>query len=110
MKARISHVSDVVLPVIFARQDSIGLKSWKSFALDADMPLPDGFATCVDGTNDFPRIDGGLALGEKLGVRGTPTVFVNGWRVAHDKLEAALDSLNRGREPYSDYKKRRLAN
>lgn len=69
----------VFVDLVFARQDSIGLKSWQSFAEEAgveDMPL---FDQCMESAWSKARVRSGRALGDTLGVRATPTVFVNGW-------------------------------
>jgi protein-disulfide isomerase len=98
-----------LLPVVFNHQDSIGLKTWRSFAEDASISDVGEFDACVEGTTPFRRIDDGPAMGDQVGVRGTPTVFVNGWRVGHDRLEEVVDSLRLGRTPYKKYERRELS-
>lgn len=61
------------------------------------------FARCLQANPEPPRIEAGLALSQRLGVRGTPTVLVNGWRFetppnARDLIRT-LDELLAGRKP-----------
>jgi|SRR5688572_16280039 len=66
--------------IIFLKQDSLGLKTWASYADEARVPDLRRFAQCASDTTQVARIEAGVALGKKLGVPGTPTVMVNGWR------------------------------
>jgi protein-disulfide isomerase len=69
------------LDAIYAQQDSIGLKSWWSYAAAASVPDSAKFTRCLGG--DFPsRIQKGLSWAARLGVGGTPTVLINGWVLA----------------------------
>lgn len=66
---------------VFRGQDSLGLKTFGSFARDAGIPDLDRFESCTaEQSATFERIDGGREAGERLGVSGTPTVIVNGWQ------------------------------
>jgi protein-disulfide isomerase len=38
------------------------------------------FANCIASTHAFPQIDARLKLGQAVGVHGTPTMLINGWR------------------------------
>jgi protein-disulfide isomerase len=68
---------------VFAKRDSIGIKPWTSFAGEAGVADLNAFESCRALPPDsFPRIAAGLAFGERNGVRGTPSVFVNGVRRA----------------------------
>ncbi|MFP5356216.1 MAG: DsbA family protein, partial [Gemmatimonadota bacterium] len=69
------------LDVVLRKQDSIGLRSWGEFALEAGIPDTASISRCARNPSLVVRIDSGLVLGERLGVNGTPTVFVNGWRM-----------------------------
>ncbi len=90
--------------VVFEKQDSLGLKSWASYGQDAEVPNLSLYLRCVGSGSVFARIDSGIAVAERAGVRGTPTVFVNGWRIpvpTERSLSSAIDSLLAGREPSS---------
>ena len=67
--------------VVFDKQDSLGLKTWESYAREAGLDDVAEFQRCVRDTIGIPRIDAGLVVGQKIGVRGTPTVLINGWRL-----------------------------
>jgi protein-disulfide isomerase len=74
---------------VFDQQDSLGLKSWASFALQAGIVDTARFSACVSGLSDFPRVDAAQTLGKTIGVVGTPTVIVNGWQ-----LPLGVDSVD----------------
>jgi len=71
--------------VLFAKQDSLGLKDWTDLAYDAGVPDTLEFNRCHGLPIDsFPRITAGLQLATAAGLKGTPTVWMNGatrlWR------------------------------
>ena len=88
---------------LFARQDSIGLVPWRSLAQDAGIPDLDAFDRCIEKETPNDRVRRGLNLGTRLGVRGTPTVAMNGWLLPRPPVEAELResirSLRAGRSP-----------
>ncbi len=50
------------------------------------------FQTCLQQPEDeFPRVGAGRTLGESLGVKGTPTVWVNGEPFQGRAVEAFLE-------------------
>ena len=68
-----------VYRVLFTKQDSLGLKDWRSYAQEAGVPDLDAFEGCRKLPADsFPRIASGVDIGERGGVRSTPTVWING--------------------------------
>lgn len=79
---------------LFGKQDSLGLKSWASFAVEAGVEDTSAFAKCL---STFPTsgtlIDKGLQVAEKLNVNGTPTLLVNGWRLQRPPTDSALDAI-----------------
>jgi hypothetical protein len=67
----------------------LGLRAWTSFAVDAGVRDVQAFNDCSRLPVDaFPRIGAGLDLGRRTGVRGTPTVWVNGNRIGRSDAEA----------------------
>jgi protein-disulfide isomerase len=66
---------------LFAAQDSLGRWPWERFAASAKIPDSAAFAGCVarDGSPATVARDSAAAL--KLGVRGTPTLLINGTRI-----------------------------
>lgn len=64
---------------LFDKQDLLGKKSFPEYAVDAGVEDLHAFERCVMLPADsFPRIQHGLDIGARAGVRGTPTVWVNG--------------------------------
>lgn len=75
-QGRFMEFADVVLQ----KQDSLGLKSWVSFAAEAGVADVDELSNCAGRQGQSSRISRHKAVGESLGVRATPTVIINGWR------------------------------
>jgi protein-disulfide isomerase len=88
---------------VFEQQDSLGLKSWASYALDAGVVDTGRLARCAAETGPLLRVDRHVALGEKFAVKGTPTVIVNGWRLPgtpnDEQLARVIDDVLAGRKP-----------
>src|SRR5262249_2322689 len=78
--------------VLFAKRDSVGKKSFVAFANEAGVKDLAGFEACNASTVKVGSIERDIAMGRRLGVRGTPTVFLNGWRFAVPPDSARLDS------------------
>ena len=88
--------------LLFAKQDSIGLKSWMSFARDAGVPDSVAFAKCLErGTS--PRVSEGLKAGAHLKARGTPTILINGYQLPGNAglelLEGLVKTIREGKDP-----------
>jgi len=65
--------------IMFAQQSQLGEKPWIDFAAESAMPDLERFEHCMALPPDsFPRIAHGMELGKSSGVRGTPTVWING--------------------------------
>ncbi len=83
--------------VAFAKQDSLGLKSWASYGHDAGINDTLEFVRCVGSVQLATRIDSGSALARRKGLTGTPTFFINGLRFdgapAPDELFHIADSV-----------------
>jgi protein-disulfide isomerase len=87
---------------IFRNQDSLGLKSWGSYANDAMVSDTVLFGSCITRTEPFRSIERGVATGAQAAVRGTPTVLINGWRypiAPFDRLETEIESFLRHGRP-----------
>jgi protein-disulfide isomerase len=88
--------------VVYEKQDSLGLKSWTSFASDAGLRDIVGFERCQADAGKPSRIDAGIAVGDKIRVTGTPTVIINGWRFASapfDSLSSIVSRISLGQTP-----------
>lgn len=66
------------LDVVFAQQDSLGLKPMSAFAIDAGVPDDVTFQACAAAPDSMPRIAGDIAAIKEIGGRGTPAVLLNG--------------------------------
>ena len=78
---------------VFSSQDSLGLKEWTQIAHDAGVADTSALARCTLLQAMPTAIVDGIASGKRLGVKGTPTVIVNGWRFSiapYDSIGAVL--------------------
>jgi len=66
--------------LLFEKQDSLGLKPWESFAVDAGVESVSDFASCLADPALDVRFDADTREVKELGGIGTPTVLVNGLR------------------------------
>jgi len=87
------------ISAVMRGQDSLGLKSWSSFARDAGIADSGAVASCLRDRADYPRIARGVALAGRLGISSTPTLMIDGrlYSSAPSQVEFArlLDSLAR---------------
>lgn len=90
--------------VVYDKQDSLGLKSWGSYAKEAGLPDTVAISKCATDPTPVGRIQAGLALGNKIRITGTPTVIVNGWRFHYTpnghELTNVIEAIAEGRVPY----------
>lgn len=94
---------------LFAKQDSFGLRPWKSYARDAGISDTSAFADCIALRNRAQLIVDGLETGKRWQVEATPTVIVNGWRFIHPPRDSTLREtivalLSGKRPPIADTK------
>jgi protein-disulfide isomerase len=89
---------------LFRQQKAMGLKSWTEFASEAGVPQVAAFDVCMQSDEPEPRIVEGRTLGEKLMVRGTPTLIVNGWKLGRPpklgELEQMVKAILAGKSPF----------
>ncbi len=78
---------------VFANQDSLGLMPWSSFGEAVGIPDLPGFMSCVAARAPIDRVGRDTLLAKELGVRGTPTILVNGWKWSQPPSFATLDSV-----------------
>lgn len=74
------HAYERLNDLLFAKQDSIGLIDWGEFAHRAGVPDTVALVKCVVAESHAATVDSASALGNRLEVRATPTVFMNGLR------------------------------
>lgn len=91
--------------VVFAAQDSLGIKSWGLFAASAGITDTTRIARCALGEVIPQFVEGGLEFGEAIGLDGTPTVLIGGWMYpeppSRRELDQAITDLRNGREPHA---------
>lgn len=63
---------------LFAQPDSFGLKPWSLYAVRSGLKDTSLFASCVQSRSHQAAIDRGKELGKHLGIRGTPSVAIEG--------------------------------
>lgn len=88
---------------IYDAQDSLGLKSWTDYARTAGVANIERFSRCVTDSKAVPRIEEGIAVGDTIGVRATPTIVINGWRLSgipsERELDRVIEAIRHGGEP-----------
>jgi protein-disulfide isomerase len=81
---------------LYQNQDSLSVTSYATLASQVNLD-EEKFATCMSSHTRSTEILGDLADGAAVGVTGTPTFFLNGYRVQgvipKDKFAKALDLL-----------------
>lgn len=81
--------------LLFLKQDSLGLKSWGSYAEDASIPQPQDFLNCTLAQASNDRVERGKAIGKAIQVKGTPTVVINGWIYPRTPDDSTIERLFR---------------
>ena len=88
---------------LFAQQNAFGMKPWNEFANEAGITNLRAFESCIAQDTPMPRVRKGQAAGEKLDVKGTPTVIINGWRLgqppSEQELEVMVQAVLDGKRP-----------
>jgi protein-disulfide isomerase len=88
---------------LFDGQESFGLKPWSDYAAAAGVPDLAAFDACIRRTDSVRRIEGGKQLGAQLDIQATPTLIINGWKLAHppsaDELDAMVKATLTGKNP-----------
>jgi protein-disulfide isomerase len=64
---------------LYARQVAIGVMSWGDFAEAAGVPDLRGFRSCMADTAHAGAVRTDLATATELGLRGTPTIILDGY-------------------------------
>lgn len=84
---------DAMHGALFAEQDSIGRWPWARFAERAGIADVPRFTDCLRKAADSTAIEADIALGNRLGVRGTPTLLVDSLRLDGNPVPQVLDSI-----------------
>lgn len=78
---------------LFAERDSLGRVPWAHYAQRAGINDLPRFDQCMADTMPMPAIARDLEDGKRLGVRGTPTLLINGLKITGGVPSDTLDSL-----------------
>jgi protein-disulfide isomerase len=79
--------------LLFDKQDSIGLKSFRDFGRDGGVAELTSFDSCLKTARPDNRIAADTSAARYIGGFGTPTILINGLRLASTPDSAALDRL-----------------
>ncbi len=79
--AQIQGRYDAMRSLLFEKQQALGSLGWAYFAAQVGVEDISAFNECVNVTVPLERIEQSKIVAEKLGVRGTPTIIVNGWKL-----------------------------
>jgi protein-disulfide isomerase len=72
---------------LFKDQKSIGTRPWREYATEARVGNLAAFDRCMKLPEDsFPRIAYGREIGKRNGVRGTPTIWINGHAIGRTDM------------------------
>lgn len=63
---------------LYAKRDSIGTLSWRTYLAAAGIPDTGGFMGCVDRRDPLGLIEEDTRLGQQLGLAGTPAIVFRG--------------------------------
>ena len=89
--------------LLFTQQNAFGLKPWSEFAAEAGVADLEQFESCTQASTALPRVESGQQVGERLQVRGTPTVIINGWQLSQPpsagQLSAMVENILEGKDP-----------
>lgn len=78
--------------LLFQNQKALDQASLKKYAQQLGLKV-DVFMKAVESGKHEARVDADVALGNEVGVNGTPTMFINGQRVANPTDFAAVSAL-----------------
>jgi protein-disulfide isomerase len=65
--------------ILFAHQDSLGLVNWMTFARRAGIPDLPTFQKCLGDSSAAVRVSEDMAIGNRIGVEGTPSFVIDGF-------------------------------
>ena len=93
--ARDQQQFEPMYEALFSHHDSLSAINAQRFAHMAGLSDTALFGSCMARRDTAARILEGISLGKALRLRGTPTVFVNGWRFSTALPPARLDAIVR---------------
>ena len=91
--------------LLFEKHQAFGSVEWTDFAMQAGIENIDQFNACVNDTEPSERIERSRKLADKIGVRGTPTIIINGWKVpvppSVEDFDRIVENVAESRPPVS---------
>jgi protein-disulfide isomerase len=92
------------IDVIYSQQDSLPSETWGRLARRAGIEDSAQIARCARDTLPEARIAEQRDFGDRIGVAGTPTILINGWKLPTTptaaQLKAEVRSFLRGEQPF----------
>lgn len=79
--------------LLYQKQDSLGLKSFLSFAVESGVPDTAAFRKCNSTSDSIPEVSRDIAAAKQAGGTGTPTILVNGNRLPGAPDSTTFDSV-----------------
>lgn len=79
----------------YQHQDSLGLKSYESFARESGVADIRAFEECNRSSDPVPSIEADAKAAKDIGGRGTPTIVINGQRLAGAPDSASFERFVR---------------
>ena len=79
--------------LVYAKQESLGLKTFAEFARESGVSNLRAFASCIATTTSVPAIEADISEALRVGGIGTPTILVNGYRLPEPPDSAALATI-----------------
>lgn len=94
---------DEMRSLLFKKHRLFGSIAWTEFAAEVGVANIDKFSECLDDPRRIERIVLSRELADRIGVRGTPTVIVNGWKFPMSPsvkdFETIVNNVNADRPP-----------
>lgn len=80
---------------LFDAQDSLARTGVQRVLASRGLGMSEGHRSCVRSASGAAIVDSSIAIGNRLGVRATPTVIVGGWLLSRPPTAAQLEKLVR---------------
>jgi protein-disulfide isomerase len=97
---------EAIRSLLFEKQQAFDSAPWMDFATQVGIPDIEEFDACVNDTGTMERVDRGKQLAQRFGVRGTPTIIVNGWKLplppSSEDFDKIVKNVADGRPPTED--------
>lgn len=91
------------LRLVYEKQDSLGIKTWESYADEAGLADAERMRVCALAPDTFSRIHAAMDFAENINFYEVPTVMVNGWKLGRpptpDELDEVIQLILDGEDP-----------